>query len=173
MHRNRGLPRFSSFKVLLVVIEQRKTWPLASLASDPWLHLNQGGHFSVVITVQLIILLLLDTEKWIFYLKLTHSGICWKDGKVKNRYTRRGGVAKAEAYIWYVEHFVIPQQRSRATFYEAINIKRWTANIQLSTSNEGINYESPIIKEAQYVNRFRRFYHLMLDVGRSTFDVQF
>ena len=27
---------------------------------------------------------------------------------------------KAQAYIWYVEHFMIPLRRSRATFYEAI-----------------------------------------------------
>ncbi len=34
----------------------------------------------------------------------------------KVRYTRRGGVAKAEAYIRYVEHFAIPPQRGRSDF---------------------------------------------------------
>jgi len=36
--------------------------------------------------------------------------------KQKVRYPRRGGVAQAEAYMWYVEHCAIPSQRGRSDF---------------------------------------------------------
>jgi hypothetical protein len=44
--------------------------------------------------------------------------------KQKVRYTRRGGVAKAEAYIWYVEHFATRRNAVDRTFCDAIKFNK-------------------------------------------------
>jgi hypothetical protein len=41
--------------------------------------------------------------------------------KLKVRYTRSSGVAKAEAYMWYAEHFATRYDAVDRTFCDAIN----------------------------------------------------
>jgi hypothetical protein len=40
--------------------------------------------------------------------------------KLKVRYTRSSGVAKAEAYMWYAEHFATRYDAVDRTFWDAI-----------------------------------------------------
>jgi hypothetical protein len=42
--------------------------------------------------------------------------------KLKVRYTRSSGVAKAEAYMWYAEHFATRYDALDRTFCDAIKL---------------------------------------------------
>jgi protease I len=86
--------------------------------------------------------------------------------KQKVRYTRRGGVEKAEAYIWYVEHFATRRNVVDRTFCDAIKFpisksRRSTmATIAaiLTDMFEDVEYTKP-------VSSFRENGHTVINVG--------